>query len=109
MSIVPGRSKTAGPAGQSIPRRHNTMPTYYAAKDFTVETRDIKAGTKLGTGDIAKGEFTPEDEFANLIGIGHVQARADRNLITTENPKSQSGSGSKSAGKLSSSNNSRGT
>lgn len=79
------------------------MPTYYAAKDFTVETRDIKAGTKLGTGDIAKGEFAPEKEFADLIGIGRVQARAERNLITTENPKSQSGT----TGKSSSSNNSR--
>lgn len=58
------------------------MKTYVAARDLQIQSRKFSSGEVLGTGDIAKGQFTPAKGLERYVGLGHVLARvADGRVI----------------------------
>lgn len=65
------------------------MATYYATKDISIDGYPIKAGEKIGTGDVrdavGDGEFTPVDKFPR-IGIGHIQAHRNAGMVSDKPP-----------------------
>lgn len=65
------------------------MATYYATKDLNIDGYPIKAGEKIGTGEVrdavGDGEFTPVDKFPR-IGIGHIQAHRNAGLVIDKSP-----------------------
>lgn len=63
--------------------------TYYAARHCRIQGRPIKAGTRLGTGDVTAGEFTPAEGLEGVIRAGHVRPRLRRGVITTAAPRTQ--------------------
>lgn len=62
------------------------MKTYYAARDLSIQSRAIKRGDVVGTGDVAKGEFTAAPGLERFVELGHVEPRLADGRITDTPP-----------------------
>lgn len=62
------------------------MPTYYAQREFSVESIDFKPGDEFGTGDIEAGDFTPAKGCEKVVELGHAVPRLARGFIGPDKP-----------------------
>lgn len=59
--------------------------TYYAAKPITIQSREFAKGDVVGSGDVAKGEFTAAEGCERIVELGHVLPRlADGRIVDRE-------------------------